>query len=115
MFRPLRSRICIGFFFYIVFLCIVALLPIVCVLESKIAVEPFYFFHAKDVYADTDRIAAVNGDAENLEQLKAVMPGQNVVYCAISGEALPKVAENILDCRTFRFACFQQAPCIGII
>lgn len=38
--------ICIGFFFYIVFLCIVALLPIVCVLESKIAVEPFYFFHA---------------------------------------------------------------------
>lgn len=67
MFRPLRSRIvqkswqfstkearrlsppraiCIGFFFYIVFLCIVALLPIVCVLESKIAVEPFYFFHA---------------------------------------------------------------------
>ncbi len=56
--------------------------------------------HAKDVYADTDRIAAVNGDAENLEELKAIMPGHDVVYCAVSGDALPKVAENIVAAMT---------------
>ena len=52
--------------------------------------------HARDVYTDTDRITAVNGDAENLEDLKAVLPGQDVVYCAISGDALPQIAENIV-------------------
>jgi uncharacterized protein YbjT (DUF2867 family) len=56
--------------------------------------------HAKDVYADTDRIAVVNGDAENLEELKEVMSGQDVVYCAISGDALPKVAKNIVAAMT---------------
>ena len=56
--------------------------------------------HAKDVYADTDRIAAVNGDAENLEELKAIMPGHDVVYCAVSGDALPKAAENIAAAMT---------------
>lgn len=56
--------------------------------------------HAKDVYADTDRVVAVNGDAENLEQLQAMMPGQDVVYCAISGDALPKIAENIVTAMT---------------
>ena len=56
--------------------------------------------HAKDIYADTDRVVAVNGDAENLEQLQAMMPGQDVVYCAISGDALPKIAENIVTAMT---------------
>ena len=56
--------------------------------------------HARDVYADTDRITAVNGDAERVEDLNAVMPGQDVVYCAISGDALPKVAENIVAAMT---------------
>ena len=56
--------------------------------------------HAKDMYADTDRIAVVNGDAENIEALKAVMPGQDVIYCAISGDALPKIAENIVAAMT---------------
>lgn len=56
--------------------------------------------HAKDVYADTDRIAVVNGNAESLEDLKAIMPGHDVVYCAISGDALPMVAENIVDAMT---------------
>ena len=31
--------------------------------------------HARDVHADTDRITAVNGDAGNPEDLKAVLPG----------------------------------------
>lgn len=56
--------------------------------------------HAKDKYADTDRIAAVNGDAENLEELKAMIPGHDVVYCAVSGDALPKVAENVVAAMT---------------
>lgn len=52
--------------------------------------------HAKDKYAETDRITVVNGDAENLNELKAIMPGQDVIYCAVSGDALSKVAENIV-------------------
>ena len=56
--------------------------------------------HARDMYVDNDRIAVVNGDAENLEALKAIMPGHDVVYCAISGNALPKVAENIVAVMT---------------
>ena len=53
--------------------------------------------HAGEMYADTDRTTVVNGDAERLEELKAVMPGHDVVYCAISGDALPKIAENIVS------------------
>ena len=56
--------------------------------------------HARDVYADNERIAVVNGDAENIEKLKSVMPGHDVAYCAISGNALPKVAENIVAAMT---------------
>lgn len=32
--------------------------------------------------------------------LKAIMPGQDVVYCAISGNALPKITENIVAAMT---------------
>ena len=56
--------------------------------------------HAKDMYADTDRIAVVSGDAENPEALKAIVPGHDVVYCAISGDALPKIAGNIVAAMT---------------
>ena len=56
--------------------------------------------HAKEMYTDTDRISVINGDAENPEELKAVMPGQDVVYCAVSGNALPKIAENIVTAMT---------------
>lgn len=56
--------------------------------------------HAADKYADADRTVVVNGDAENLAELKAVMPEQNVVYCAISGDTLPKIAENIVAAMT---------------
>ena len=52
--------------------------------------------HAETMYSNTDRITAVNGDAENLEDLKEVMSGQDVVYCAISGEALPQITQNIV-------------------
>lgn len=52
--------------------------------------------HAREMYADTDRVSVIDGDAETVDALKAVMPGQDVVYCAISGDALPKIAENIV-------------------
>ena len=53
--------------------------------------------HARDMYTDTDRISVINGDAENIVELKAVMSKQDVVYCAISGNALPQIAENIVS------------------
>lgn len=52
--------------------------------------------HAVNVFSDSPRATAINGNAENIEDLKAAMQGQDVVYCAISGEALPKIAENIV-------------------
>lgn len=53
--------------------------------------------HAGEMYTDTDRVSVINGDAENPEELRAAMPGQDVVYCAISGDALPQIAENIVS------------------
>lgn len=53
--------------------------------------------HAGEMYTATDRISVINGDAENLEELKAAMPKQDVVYCAISGDALPQIAKNIVS------------------
>ena len=52
--------------------------------------------HAGELFSDSPRTTVVNGDAENTEDLKKAMQGQDVVYCAISGEALPKIAENII-------------------
>lgn len=56
--------------------------------------------HAGEVYTDTDRISVINGDAKNIAELKAIMPEQDVVYCAISGDALPQIAENIVSAMT---------------
>ena len=52
--------------------------------------------HAEDMFSDSPRTTVVNGDAEHIENLKEAMQGQEVVYCAISGEALPQIAENIV-------------------
>ncbi len=52
--------------------------------------------HAADKFSDSSRTTVVNGDAENIEDLKKAMQGQDVVYCAISGEALPQIAKNIV-------------------
>lgn len=52
--------------------------------------------HACEMYSDTDRITVINGDAENIEELKAAMSEQDVVYCAISGNYLPQIAKNIV-------------------
>lgn len=53
--------------------------------------------HATDRYTETVRTSVVNGDATNLAELKAAMAGQEVVYCAISGDALPEIAEKIVQ------------------
>ncbi|RGJ66256.1 hypothetical protein DXD51_10700 [Eubacterium sp. TM05-53] len=31
-----------------------------------------------------------------MEDLRKVMPGQDVVYCAISGDSLPQISKNIV-------------------
>lgn len=52
--------------------------------------------HAGDKFSDSPRTTVINGNAENVEDLTEAMQGQDIVYCAISGEALPKIAENIV-------------------
>lgn len=52
--------------------------------------------HAGDTFSDNIRTTIINGDAEKIENLKEAIQGQDVVYCAISGKALPKIAENIV-------------------
>ena len=41
-------------------------------------------------------MTAINGDATNEDDLRAALKGQDVVYCAISGEQLPFVAQNLV-------------------
>lgn len=53
--------------------------------------------HAKAKYTDTNRVAVVDGDAENIAAIKAVLPKQDVVCCAVSGDALPQIAKNIVS------------------
>ena len=53
--------------------------------------------HAKDMYSDTERITVINGNANNIKELKIAVQGQDVIYCAISGDALPQIAENIVS------------------
>ena len=53
--------------------------------------------HAGDQYSEDSRTTVLNGDAENIEDLKQAVQGQDVVYCAISGDALPEIAGNIVS------------------
>ena len=55
---------------------------------------------AGDVYFDFSRTKAISGDALNIAELKSALDGIDVVYCAISGEKLPKIAENIVSAMT---------------
>lgn len=52
--------------------------------------------HSRDMFSDSPRTTVINGNAEHVEDLKKAMQDQDVVYCAISGKALPKIAENIV-------------------
>lgn len=52
--------------------------------------------HASEKYSTTEHTAVIDGDALKSEDLKNAIKNQDVVYCAISGGDLPKVAENIV-------------------
>lgn len=38
----------------------------------------------------------MNGDARNISELKSALSGQDIVYCAISGDELPKIASVLV-------------------
>ena len=52
--------------------------------------------HVESAYQNRDRVTAINADAVDAEQLKNALQGADVVYCAVSGEQLPLVAENLV-------------------
>ena len=54
--------------------------------------------NARDMYKDSDRQKIINADATNMEELSEVVKNQDIIYCAISGEQLPIVAENLVNC-----------------
>lgn len=54
--------------------------------------------NAKDMYKDSERQKVINADITSIEELKKIIKNQDIVYCAISGEQLPIVAENIVKC-----------------
>ncbi len=51
--------------------------------------------HSSEMYAQNNNVKSVDGDALNIADLTVAIKGQDVVFCAISGENLPKIAENI--------------------
>jgi len=52
--------------------------------------------HASSIYTGSENITVIDGDAENIEELQKVVKGQDVVYCAIGGDLLPKIAINLV-------------------
>lgn len=54
--------------------------------------------HAGNVKYNNSRVRTVSGDAFNLKDLEQVLKGQDVVYCTISGDRLPEVADNLVKC-----------------
>ena len=52
---------------------------------------------AERIFEDSHRITAKSIDATNQKELKKVIKDADVVYCAISGEDLPKIAENLVE------------------
>lgn len=51
--------------------------------------------HSSEMYGQNNNVKAVDGDALNIADLSVAIKGQDVVFCAISGENLPQIAENI--------------------
>ncbi|MGN1311913.1 MAG: NAD(P)H-binding protein [Bacilli bacterium] len=54
--------------------------------------------NAKEIYKDNDRIKVFNIDATKKKELEQVLDNQDIVYCTISGDDLPIVAENLVQC-----------------
>lgn len=56
--------------------------------------------HATEVFVDNEYIRAVDCDATSSEALAKILTGQDVVFCAISGDELPKVAVALVKSMT---------------
>ncbi|GLC80698.1 NAD(P)H-binding protein [Lacrimispora brassicae] len=52
--------------------------------------------HADQADMSNSRAIVMNGDAAKMEDLLAALKGQEVVFCAISGQQLPLIAENLV-------------------
>lgn len=52
--------------------------------------------HAENTRIQESRMTVVNGDATKMDDLRAVLKGQDVVYSAISGYQLPQIAKNLV-------------------
>jgi saccharopine dehydrogenase-like NADP-dependent oxidoreductase len=50
--------------------------------------------HAREMYIDADRVSVIDGDAETVEALKAVMPGQDSVLCHFRRSTAPNCREH---------------------
>lgn len=53
--------------------------------------------HATQVYENCGRIKVADCDATSVSELSDIMPGHDVVVCAISGDELPKVAASLVS------------------
>lgn len=52
---------------------------------------------AEKIYENSHRVTAKSIDATNQKELKKALEGADIVYCAVSGEDLPKIAQNLVD------------------
>ena len=52
--------------------------------------------HASDKYVPLDHVTVMDGNATLEEDLRKAVKGQDVVYCAVSGNELPTVAANLV-------------------
>ena len=52
---------------------------------------------SEKIFEDSHRITAKSIDATNLKDLKKAIENANIVYCAISGEDLPEIAQNLVE------------------
>ena len=53
--------------------------------------------HASAFYHESERCHVIDCDAMNADDLQQAMAGCHVVYCAISGDDLPIIAENMVS------------------
>lgn len=71
-------------------------------LAEKLLATPDYHVtlfarNTTGIQTDVPNVTVISGDAAIVYDLKAAMEGQDIVYCAISGEQLPTVAENLVN------------------
>lgn len=53
--------------------------------------------HASSCFRESERWHVIDCDATKIKELEKAMKGCDVVYCAISGDDLPLVAENVIS------------------